>query len=145
MSVTARSWICVDANLVFRRVAEPRNAAVQELWANWHRARQPLAAPTLLHYEVANALHRARHHGLLSPGAVQLALTAALALPVERYQADAIHRQALDLAALFSLPAAYEAHYLALAMHLGAQFWTTDRRLAGRVQAALPWVHVVET
>jgi hypothetical protein len=42
-----------------------------------------------------------------------------------------------------SLPAAYDAHYLALAERVGAEFWTTDRRLANKVREALPWVHLL--
>jgi predicted nucleic acid-binding protein len=48
------------------------------------------------------------------------------------------------MAERFSLPAAYDAHYLALAEWLGGQFWTADGRLARRIQASLPWVHLVE-
>jgi predicted nucleic acid-binding protein len=44
----------------------------------------------------------------------------------------------------FSLPAAYDAHYLALAAQLGGEFWTADAKLAGVVQAELPWVRLVE-
>lgn len=34
-------------------------------------------------------------------------------------------------------------HYLALAAHLGDEFWTTDRRMVNTVQAALSWVRLV--
>ena len=36
-----------------------------------------------------------------------------------------------------------DAHYLALAQRLGAEFWTADRRLVQAVQATLPWVNLV--
>ena len=52
--------------------------------------------------------------------------------------------RALDLAERFSLPAAYDAHYLALADWLGGEFWTADRRLARAVHDELPWVRVVD-
>jgi predicted nucleic acid-binding protein len=48
------------------------------------------------------------------------------------------------LADQFSLPAAYDAHYLALAELLEGEFWTADGQLARRVQPSLPWVHLVE-
>jgi len=54
-----------------------------------------------------------------------------------------LHRRALQLAEALSLPAAYDAHYLALAERVGAEFWTTDRRLANKVREALPWVHLL--
>jgi predicted nucleic acid-binding protein len=50
----------------------------------------------------------------------------------------------LALAERFSLPAAYDAHYLALADWLGGEFWTADRKLVRAVEDELPWVRVVE-
>jgi predicted nucleic acid-binding protein len=54
-----------------------------------------------------------------------------------------LHQRALDLAERFSLPVAYDTHYLALAEQLGAEFWTADRKLVRAVQSALPWVRPV--
>jgi predicted nucleic acid-binding protein len=54
-----------------------------------------------------------------------------------------LHWRAMDLAERFSLPAVYDAHYLALAERLGGEFWTADRRLVEAVQGALPWVRLV--
>jgi len=61
-----------------------------------------------------------------------------------RYGEPDLHWRAVELAARFSLAAAYDAHYLALAEHLGGEFWTADGRLARMVQASLPWVHLME-
>jgi predicted nucleic acid-binding protein len=138
------SWLCVDANLVIRLVADPKDVSVQRLWERWDAERRRLAAPTLLYYEVTNVLYRYQRHGLMSASAVRLALKAALALPLQLHGEVELHRQALDLADRFSLPAAYDAHYLALAERLGAEFWTADRRLLQAVESALPWVHLVE-
>ncbi len=74
----------------------------------------------------------------------QPALKAALALPIHLHGEPDLHRRALDLAQRFSLPATYDAHYLALAEHLGGEFWTADGKLSSRAQPALPWVHLVE-
>jgi predicted nucleic acid-binding protein len=138
------SWLCVDANLVIRLVAEPADATVREQWEQWDADRRQLAAPTLLYYEVTNALYRYQSAGLLSASAVQLALKAALALPIHLYGDSEIHGRAVRLAERLSLPAAYDAHYLALAEWLGGEFWTADRRLFESVRRDLPWVHVVE-
>lgn len=138
------SWLCVDANLVIRLVADPKDQAVRRLWEQWDAERWQLAAPTLLYYEVTNVLYRYQKQGLMSASSVRLALKAALSL-LPRLHGDAdLHRRALDLAGLFSLPAAYDAHYVALAEWLGGEFWTADRRLAQTVEATLPWVHLVE-
>jgi len=136
--------LCVDANLVIRLVVDPKDAAVRQMWEQWDADRRQIAAPTLLYYEVSNALYRYQHAEMMSSTAARLALKAALALPIRLYGDRELHRRALDLAERFSLPAAYDAHYLALADWLGGDFWTADRRLGRAVQNDLPWVHVVE-
>ena len=138
------SWVCVDANLVLRLVADPADKSIQHLWDQWDSERRQLAAPTLVYYEVANALYRYQNLGYLSPSSVQLSFRAALALPLELHGDPDLHWRALDLAEQFSLPAAYDAHYLALAELLEGEFWTADGRLARTVQPSLPWVHLVE-
>lgn len=136
------SWVCVDANLVIRLVADPSDQAVRQLWAQWDEARRQLAAPGLIYYEVANALCRYRVLGYMTALSAGLALDAALALPLQlHYDAD-LHRRALALAERFALPAAYDAHYLAVAEHLGGELWTADRALAHAVQSELGWVHL---
>jgi predicted nucleic acid-binding protein len=138
------SWICVDANLVIRLVSDPADEPIQYLWEQWDSERRQISAPTFLYFEVANALYRYHKLGYLSASSVQLAFRAALALPLELHGEPDLHWRALDLAEKFSLPAAYDAHYLALAELLEGEFWTADRWLARTVQSALPWVHLVE-
>lgn len=139
-----RSSICVDANLVIRLVADPRSVLVRQMWEKWVGEGHPIIAPTLLTYEVSNALYRYRRAGIMSLAAVRLALEAVLALPIRLYGDEELHWRALDLAERFSLPAAYDAHYLALAEQSGSEFWTADRQLAQAVQGDLPWVHTIE-
>ena len=138
------SWLCVDANLVIRLVADPADESIQSLWEQWSSGRRQLAAPTLLYYEVANALYRYQQLGFIGTAAVQLAFKAALALPLELHGEPELHWRALELANRFSLPAAYDAHYLALAELLEGEFWTANGRLAREVESSLPWVHLVE-
>jgi len=80
---------------------------------------------------------------MMSLSSVSLALTAAFSLPIRLYGEEALHSLAIDIAERFSLPAVYDAHYLALAQHLGAEFWSSDRKLINKVQSAFPWVHLV--
>jgi len=139
------SSICVDASLVIRLVADPRDQAVVRLWEQWDAEGKQLTAPTLLYYEVTNALYRYQKQRLMSESAVRLALQAALALNLQLHSDASLHQRALELAERLSLLATYDAHYLALAERLGAELWTADRRLAQAVQAALPWVHLAES
>jgi predicted nucleic acid-binding protein len=143
--------LCVDANLVIRLVGDPQDEVIRQLWEQWDAEHRQIAAPTLLYYEVSNALYRYQHAEMMSASAVRLALKAALALPIflygddDQHHSGELHQRALALAERFSLPAAYDAHYLALADWLGGEFWTADRKLAHVVQGELPWVHVVES
>lgn len=138
------SLLYVDANLVIRLVVDPGDDSVQHLWEQWDSERRQLSAPTLLYYEVANALCRYLKLGYLSESSVQPAFRAALALPLQLYGETDLHWRALEMAERFSLSAAHDAHYLALAEWLGGEFWTADKRLARTIQASLPWVHLVE-
>jgi predicted nucleic acid-binding protein len=138
------SPVCVDASVVVVLVASGGyEAPAVNLWRRWHEAGHPVVAPTLLYYEVSNALRRYVVHGELLPEEATEALEAALGLDIALYGDANLHRQALELAGRFSLPATYDAHYLALAEALGAEFWTTDRRLVQAVHPALPWVHLL--
>jgi predicted nucleic acid-binding protein len=138
------SWLCIDADLVVRLVADPEDQVVQQLWEQWDAERRQLAAPALLYYEVTNALYRYQRLGFMSLAAVRLGLKAALALPLHLYGEADLQWRALELAGRLGLAAAYDAQYLALAEWLGGEFWTTDRRLAHAAQPILPWVHLVE-
>lgn len=139
----ANSWACVDANLVIRLVADPEDTAVRRLWEQWDADHQQIAAPTLLFYEVSNALYHYKRAGLMSTAGIDLALRAALALPIHLYGEGHLHRRALAMAERFSLPATYDAHYLALADALQGTLWTADQRLVTAVGDNLPWVHAV--
>jgi predicted nucleic acid-binding protein len=139
----SNSCLCVDANLVIRLVANPKDRVVQQMWERWNAERRQLAAPTLLYYEVTNALYRYQKLGLVSASSARLALKAALSLPLSLHGDAALHERALELAERFSLPAAYDAHYLALAECLGGEFWTSDWRLVQAVQPAPAWVHLL--
>jgi len=135
--------ICVDASLVVRLVADSTDERVIALWKSWENENRLLAAPTLLFYEVSNALYRYQKYDYLSAEAVDLALQAAQALPITLHGDSDLHRRAITIARRFTLPAAYDAHYLALAERLGAQFFTADRRLVNTVGDKLDWVQRV--
>jgi len=138
------SIICVDASIIIPLVVGSGNVKrITELWTTWHESESALIAPTLLYDEVTNALRRYLIHGELSEEETTAALETALAFDITLYNDDELHLKALNLANRFSLAAAYDAHYLALAERFAAQFWTADRRLVRVVQGDFPWVHLV--
>jgi predicted nucleic acid-binding protein len=137
------STICVDASLVIRLLLSGEyTSPVAVLWKGWHEAESLIVAPTLIHYEVSNALRRYVVHGELLPEEAAEALEATLQLGIALYGDAALHQRALALAEHLELSTARDAHYLVLAERLGAEFWTADRRLVSAVSSVLPWVHV---
>lgn len=138
------SPVCVDASFLLRLLLDNEAGSRADiLWETWHRERRRLVAPTLLYYEVANALHRYTAHGDLTPDEAEALLDLALRLDIELFGDAGLHRRAFQLAQALSLPAAYDAHYLALAERLGAELWTADQRLLRTVRDSLPWVYGV--
>ena len=139
----ASSWICVDANLVVRLVADPQDTLVRAQWQQWEDDGFQFAAPTLIHYETTNALYQYERRGFLSVETVRLAQEAALALHLTFFGDADLHRSALRLAQRLALPATYDAHYLAVAERLGAELWTADGRLVQAVRDELSWVRLL--
>ena len=136
------STVCIDANIVIQRVVS--NAA-ENLWETWAQTGVKLVAPTLLFYEVTNGLYRYQKAGIFPPETVEKTLKAAFALPIELVSDVDLHHRAKDLAAKYNLPAAYDAHYLALAEQLDVELWTADARLFNTVQSfGVDWVKLVE-
>lgn len=141
--MATKSSVCVDASLIVRLVIDPNDTVVQRRWEAWRLERQRLFAPTLLFHEVTNALYRYWRAGVIASDSLKYTLSAALAIPIEIVGEPGLHYRALELAALFELPAAYDAHYLALAERLDGEFWTADGKLVRKVQASLPWVKLI--
>lgn len=138
------SPVCVDASFVLRLLqANTPEAPAARLWREWHTDGRRLIAPTLLRFELTNALYRYLVHGELLQDEVFELLETGLSLGIELVDPFGLHRRALDLAVSFSLPAAYDAYYLALSEYFEAELWTADRRLVQLVQDRLPRVRLL--
>lgn len=137
------SKLCVDASLVVRFVTSVPDAAIERQWRLWREAGLGIVAPALLRYEVANSLHRLARAGASSADDARHALETAFQIPIEYHHDLDLHRAALAIAGRFNLPAAYDAHYLALAEREGIEFWTADRRLANSVGRHMSWVRLI--
>ena len=123
------STICVDASFVLRMFLGPDDAEAWDRWESSLAEGSTFQAPSLLGYEVTNALHRYHRAGYLSSVSAEIALDAALALPISLEDSPSVHAAAFRLAGALGLPATYDAHSLALADQLGAELWTADAKL----------------
>jgi len=140
-----RSWVCVDASVIVKLVIDVReDMPLFGLWRAWQSSGRILAAPSLLYYEAANAFHRHVVHGRLTADEARNAMETVFGFGISIHRDEGLHRRALDLAAQLSLPAAYDAHYLALTERLDAEFWTADRRLVQATSGTPLSVHLVE-
>jgi predicted nucleic acid-binding protein len=63
-----------------------------------------------------------------------------LAVPIRLQAPETLYDRALVLADEHHLPAAYDAHYIALAELLRATLWTADQRLLRALGGRLPFV-----
>ena len=134
--------ICVDASVAIKwLLKEERSDRAIALYEATAKANQPIIAPLLLPLEITNILRqRMRTQDGISLTRATEHLAAFLALPIEFRNPAGLHFQALVLADALGLPATYDAHYLALAEHLGCQLWTDDQRLMRHVASRLPFV-----
>jgi predicted nucleic acid-binding protein len=132
----------VDASIAVKWILdEERSDRARVLYRDAVRAGEPIVAPPLLPLEVTNILRqRMRTRDGLSLVAATQHLDDFLAFPMEFHNPAGLHPQALVLADALSLPATYDAHYLALAEHLGCELWTDDQRLLRHVANSLPFI-----
>ena len=130
--------LCVDASVIIRHVT---SLAVTNVWESWMQDEAKIVAPTLLYYEVTNGLYRYQKAGILPPQAVEKALIAALALPIEFISNMELHYRARDVAVKYNLSATYDAHYLALAEWMDVDLWTADMKLVNTLKPfKVKWV-----
>jgi predicted nucleic acid-binding protein len=134
--------IVVDASVAGKWLFphEVRASQAQALLTASTQQRDPILAPQLLPFEVANIIRqRMIREGLALTDADQL-MVRFLALPVMLQVPAGLYQQALAIADTYGLPAAYDAHYVALAQHQGCDLWTDDQRLIRQLGGALPFV-----
>lgn len=133
--------LCLDASFLVNALTAKLTDDHETLWVSWLSAERPMIAPRLAHYEVANALHKARRKGRMTEVLVQRAMRDLVALPISIMDDDALPFEALAMADTLNMPATYDAHYVALAARFGADLWTSDRRLWEKTQSRFDWVH----
>ena len=134
--------ICVDASVAVEWILEEeRSDLAMALYGAVVLAGQSIVALPLLPLEVTDILRwRMRANPELSLTDATEQLDDFLALPIDYHNPMDLHHQALVLADALDLSATYDAHYLALAEHLGCELWTDDQRLIRHVATSLPFV-----
>ena len=134
--------ICVDASVAVKWILnEERSDQARELYRAALWAGESIVAPPLLPLEVTNILRqRMRATDGVSLTEATGQLDKFLAFPIEYHNPVGLHRRELALADAHDLSATYDAHYLALAEHLGCELWTDDRRLLRQVGSSLTFV-----
>lgn len=132
----------LDANLTLGLFLPlPYTDAVYRLVENLHHAQADLYAPCLWEYECLSGLRRAVSQGYIcSEDALQI-LRDLLALEIARVPPGlALHESALRWAERLGQNKAYDAHYVALAEQLEAEFWSADQHLVHAMRNhGIPW------
>jgi len=133
--------ICIDASVAAKWLFEEEYSdKADALYQACVSAGVPLVAPPLLPIELTNLLRRRMVRDRLSLEQASELLEQFLSFPVSLVRPDRLHQAALALAATYNLPAAYDAHYLALCQLLGCAFWTNDRTLVNTLGNRLAFV-----
>ena len=136
--------VVVDGSLAFKWLVEEEHSPhAQSLLQSWERQDVRLAAPHLLPFEVANALHQRVVRGELSVIGAGDLIGSLLSSRLELHQTANLHARALELARHLSQGAVYDAHYLALAEQFGCELWTADQkfyRAAGSSVDNVRWI-----
>lgn len=137
-----RTTLCVDANICVKLVIEEHDTDLAvALWRQWTSQRAIVLAPTLWGYEMVSIVRKQVYRGLLAPELEHPTLNEIFKIPVRQVRPAHLHQRAWSLARRFNRPAAYDAHYLALAEMADCPFWTADERLYNSVHQELRWVH----
>ncbi len=133
----------VDASVVLRGFFpdEEGHAKAQALIRAYAQGEIELQAPTLLSYEVTNAVLQAIRRDRIGPEKGREILNAFEGLSIPMVEVS--WQQTLELARTHDR-SAYDGAYLALAEETGSKLVTGDRRLYNAVKDRLPWVLWIE-
>ena len=121
-------------------LAEPDSPVARCLWAEWEKRDIDVVSPSLWAYEVTSVIRNKVHRGKITSDEGEKAFAIIHKLGVRLIAPSDLHERAWEMAKKLNRPAAYDAHYLALAQTLDCEFWTADERLYNAIRDQLPWV-----
>lgn len=130
-------YVVVDASVAVKWLVEEEGSDVAEaLLEEWERDGVQLVGPCFLFNEVTNALFgKVKEEGL--PGAEALRQVRRFATyDIEVMDWPELHHRALELALELDHVATYDPTYLALAEHLGCDYWLADGKFYDRAHLA---------
>jgi predicted nucleic acid-binding protein len=136
--------ISVDASVATKWIFPEEYS--EQAWALLTRSLQtgvPMVAPPLLPSELTNIVWQRIRTGGVTHQEGEEGLSRVLALPILLLVREHLFLEALRLAAEYTLPAAYDAQYVALARSFGATLWTDDQRLIRALRGRLPFVRPI--
>ena len=117
----------IDASVAVKLTLHEEHSTVAEaLIRSLRRSGVRMIAPLLFSFEVANALHKAAHAGTVTPADAVRHFRELSAYAIETVAPDGLHERAILLASELGVGAAYDSHYLALAIERDCEFWTAD-------------------
>ena len=137
-------FVVVDASLAVKWLVEENDSdRADRILETWESQDIRVAAPSLMPFEVTNALHRRVVRGDLTVEMAAGLIDSLFLSRLELHETQHLHRGALELASRLGQGAAYDSHYLALAETLGCELWTADEkffRAARGAATAVRWI-----
>ncbi|MEZ4637432.1 MAG: type II toxin-antitoxin system VapC family toxin [Caldilineaceae bacterium] len=133
--------VVVDSGITLKLVLkEDDSHKATALWLQWAESGVTPIAPTIWRYETTSVMRNKTHRGIVSVNEEEQMLTTLLGLTIQVLLPSTSTQAGLGIERRYNRPAAYDAHYLALAEFERCQFWTADKRLFNAVRAELDWV-----
>ncbi|MCX7993118.1 MAG: type II toxin-antitoxin system VapC family toxin [Fimbriimonadales bacterium] len=122
--------VVADASVLLKAYLRDESdvSSVDAMLQDLSDGRLRIAAPSLMRYEIANALWAAARQGRIVAADAITALQAFLQIDIDYYESDDILTGALNFAQQYGR-SVYDSAYVALAQRLGVWFFTGDRRL----------------
>ena len=138
------SQLVVDSSFVVRLLTRFPQSRYATLWREWEISGVEVTAPSLITYEVTNAIWQYEQAGDLSTDAAVRSVNRLNLLPIHLISIGEMHVRALEVVRRFPERKAYDSHFVALADLLDCELWTSDKKLYNRMNHQLPWVRLVD-